>query len=62
MRLDSLGNILFCHATPRSDTEIFTERTGEGVLRPIIDAAADYHRTLPEIERLTGEPVSVEVR
>lgn len=28
----------------------------------IIDAAADYHRTLTEIERLTGEPVSVEAR
>jgi cobalt-zinc-cadmium efflux system outer membrane protein len=28
----------------------------------IIEAAADYHRTLTEIERLTGEPVSVEAR
>ena len=40
LRLDSLGDVLFCHATPRSDTEIFTERTSEDVLRPIIDAAA----------------------
>jgi predicted phosphodiesterase len=40
LRLDSLGDVLFCHATPRSDTEIFTERTPEDVLRPIIDAAA----------------------
>jgi predicted phosphodiesterase len=40
LRLDSLGDVLFCHATPRSDTEIFTERTPEAVLRPIIDAAA----------------------
>jgi cobalt-zinc-cadmium efflux system outer membrane protein len=28
----------------------------------VIEAAADYHRTLAEIERLTGEPVSVETR
>ena len=40
LRLDSLGAVLFCHATPRSDTEIFTEHTSEDVLRPIIDAAA----------------------
>lgn len=40
LRFDSLGDVLFCHATPRSDTEIFTERTPEDVLRPIIAAAA----------------------
>ena len=40
LQLDSLGDVLFCHATPRSDTEIFTERTREEVVRPIIDAAA----------------------
>jgi outer membrane protein, heavy metal efflux system len=28
----------------------------------VIEAAADYHRTLAEIERLTGEPVSVAAR
>src|SRR6185369_13187357 len=28
----------------------------------IIEAAADYHRTLAEIERLTGEPVSADAR
>jgi cobalt-zinc-cadmium efflux system outer membrane protein len=28
----------------------------------VIEAAADYHLTLAEIERLTGEPVSVEAR
>lgn len=40
LSLPSFGSVLFCHATPRSDTEIFTERTSEDVLRPIIDAAA----------------------
>ena len=39
LQLDSLGDVLFCHATPRSDTEIFTGRTAEEVVRPIIDAA-----------------------
>lgn len=40
LRLEPLGDVLFCHATPRSDTEIFTERTPEEVLRPVFDAAA----------------------
>ena len=39
LQLDSLGEVLFCHATPRSDTEIFTERTREEVVRPVIEAA-----------------------
>ena len=32
---DGLGDIFFCHATPRNDTEIFTRLTPEEVLRPI---------------------------
>jgi putative phosphoesterase len=39
LSLESLGDLLFCHATPRSDTEIFTERTPEDVLRPLFDEA-----------------------
>lgn len=37
LRLDvePLGTLLFCHATPRSDTEIFTRRTSEESLRPV---------------------------
>jgi predicted phosphodiesterase len=30
-----LGEVLFCHATPRNDTEIFTELTPEERLRPV---------------------------
>src|SRR5262249_54958775 len=30
-----LGDVLFCHATPRNDTEIFTKRTPEERLLPI---------------------------
>jgi putative phosphoesterase len=34
-----LGDILFCHATPRNDTEIFTRLTADDRLVPIFDAA-----------------------
>ena len=37
LSFESLGTVLFCHATPRSDTEIFTERTAGEVLRPLFD-------------------------
>jgi putative phosphoesterase len=33
-----IGEVLFCHATPRNDTEIFTRLTAEAKLRPIFDA------------------------
>jgi putative phosphoesterase len=37
MRLDGVGEVLFCHATPRNDVEIFTEATSDEKLRPIFD-------------------------
>ena len=37
LRIDELGEVLFCHATPRSDTEIFTQLTPEDRLVPIFD-------------------------
>ena len=33
--LPSLGPVLFCHATPRNENEIFTRETSEGRLRPM---------------------------
>lgn len=33
--IDALGAVLFCHATPRSDDEIFTARTPDARLRSI---------------------------
>ena len=33
--IDGLGPVLFCHATPRSDTEIFTKSTPADVLQPV---------------------------
>jgi predicted phosphodiesterase len=35
--IDGLGEVLFCHATPRSDMEIFTRLTPEDRLLPIFD-------------------------
>jgi predicted phosphodiesterase len=35
VEISGLGNVLFCHATPRNDTEIFTRLTPEDRLLPI---------------------------
>ncbi len=35
MRIDPIGEVLFCHATPRNDTEIFTRLTAAEVLAPV---------------------------
>ena len=37
LEIDELGTVLFCHATPRNDTEIFTRLTAEDRLLPIFD-------------------------
>lgn len=34
LRIHGLGQVLFCHATPRSDSELFTRRTPEERLLP----------------------------
>jgi predicted phosphodiesterase len=34
--VDGLGTVLFCHATPRNDTEIFSRTTPEDRLLPVI--------------------------
>jgi putative phosphoesterase len=39
LEIDGLGEVLFCHATPRNDTEIFTRLTAEEKLRPVFDGA-----------------------
>ena len=35
--IERIGDVLFCHATPRNDTEIFTTRTPDDKLRPIFE-------------------------
>jgi putative phosphoesterase len=37
LRIAGVGDVLFCHATPRNDTEVFTSATSDEKLRPIFD-------------------------
>ena len=37
-KVDGLGEVLFCHGTPRSETEIFTRLTSEDRLLPLFEA------------------------
>ena len=39
LHVPELGDVLFCHATPRDENEIFLKTTPEDVLVPIFDAA-----------------------
>jgi predicted phosphodiesterase len=39
--VDGLGPTLFCHATPRSDSEIFLETTPEAIVAPMLAGAAE---------------------
>lgn len=37
LEIDGLGGVLFCHGTPRSETEIFTRLTSESDLLPLFE-------------------------
>src|SRR2546428_12551307 len=37
VQIHGLGEVLFCHATPRNDTEMFTRLTPEGRLLPVFE-------------------------
>jgi len=37
LKISGLGVVLFCHATPRNETEIFTRRTSEEHLLPVFE-------------------------
>jgi len=37
LELEGLGSVLFCHGTPRSETEIFTRLTSEADLLPLME-------------------------
>ncbi|HXV17833.1 MAG TPA: metallophosphoesterase family protein, partial [Gemmatimonadaceae bacterium] len=37
MEIEDLGRVMFCHATPQSDTPIFTRRTPEDKLLPLFE-------------------------
>ncbi len=40
VEIDGLGEVLFCHATPRNDTEIFTRLTPEDRLLPVFEGVS----------------------
>lgn len=37
LNVDGLGDVLFCHGTPRSETEIFTRLTSDDLLAPVFE-------------------------
>ena len=37
LQIPALGTVLFCHATPRDDAELFTRLTPAERLRPVFD-------------------------
>jgi predicted phosphodiesterase len=41
LEIDGLGRTCFCHATPRSDEEIFTERDSDEVVAGMLDGAEE---------------------
>jgi putative phosphoesterase len=41
LNIEGLGEVLFCHATPRSDEEIFTGITPEDRVRPMLEGVAE---------------------
>jgi putative phosphoesterase len=38
LEIDGLGEVLFCHATPRGDSEVFTRLTPAERLRPVFES------------------------
>lgn len=59
--LDGLGSVLFCHATPRSDTENLTRSTGDAdVRKALADVDAHVvvggHTHVQYVRQLSGGP------
>ncbi len=62
LRVQDLGRVLFCHATPRDDHTIFTVRTPQEALRPFFEGVdADVvvcgHTHMPFDRRIGGTRV-----
>jgi predicted phosphodiesterase len=59
MEIDGLGQVLFCHATPRNDTDVFTRLTPEDRLLPFFrDLHADVvvcGHTHMQFDRVIGD-------
>jgi predicted phosphodiesterase len=58
LTIDGLGDVLFCHATPRNDVEIFTRLTSDEIVIPMLaDARAPIvvcGHTHMQFDRLFG--------
>jgi diadenosine tetraphosphatase ApaH/serine/threonine PP2A family protein phosphatase len=55
--VEGVGEVLFCHASPRSDTEIFTRLTPKVQIRPMLQEAAEVivcGHTHMQFERKVG--------
>ncbi|MEP7001002.1 MAG: metallophosphoesterase family protein [bacterium] len=59
IQMPTLGAVLFCHATPRSDTEIFTRLTSAEALVPLFDGlgvdVAVCGHTHMQFDRMVGQ-------
>ena len=60
LEIDGLGQVLFCHSTPRSETEIFTRLTTEDRLLPLFEplqvAVLVCGHTHMQFDRTIGGP------
>jgi predicted phosphodiesterase len=58
LQIQGLGEVMFCHGTPRSDTEIFTRLTSEERLLPIFEgvqvSTAICGHTHMQFDRMIG--------
>src|SRR5881396_2469670 len=58
LEIDGLGQVLFCHSTPRSETEVFTRLTAEDRLLPLFEplqvAAVVCGHTHMQFDRMIG--------
>ncbi|MFN2602587.1 MAG: metallophosphoesterase [Gemmatimonadaceae bacterium] len=59
VELDFLGKVFFCHATPRSDTEMFSAETSEEKLLPIFEGVSESivvcGHTHKQFDRMIGK-------
>ena len=59
IEVDGLGEVMFCHATPRNDTDVFTRLTPEAALLPVFDRITSRvvvcGHTHMQFDRLVGE-------
>jgi predicted phosphodiesterase len=59
VEVDGLGEVMFCHATPRNDIDVFTRLTSEVALLPVFDGVSARvvvcGHTHMQFDRMVGE-------